>query len=160
MCNSHEWGKIVVLPTRRKLSWKKPDPPYGLVDVLANSVSDQLSCWLHQRVQRERQINYRNEANLLFLSRRAAVCFPLTCFPFSLSTVPECFLLDTYSLLLLINPYKLAQEKDLFMREEKSGAFIEWKCHRNGCRLAEEERDSVLPPNLFHSFETLPLKVD
>lgn len=58
----------VVLPMRRELSWKKQDPPYRLMDVLARALSDQLSCWLHQRVQREWQINYRNEANLLFLS--------------------------------------------------------------------------------------------
>lgn len=70
MSNSCERGRArtVVLPMRRELSWKKQDPPYRLMDVLARALSDQLSCWLHQRVQREWQINYRNEANLLFLS--------------------------------------------------------------------------------------------
>lgn len=70
MSNSYEWGRarIVVLPKRRELSWKKQDPPYRLMDVIASALSDQLSCWLHQRVKREWQINYRNEANLLFLS--------------------------------------------------------------------------------------------
>lgn len=50
--NSYEQGRarIVVLPMRRELSWKKRDPPYRLMDVLASALSDQLSCWLHQRV--------------------------------------------------------------------------------------------------------------
>lgn len=52
MSNSYEWGRarIVVLPMRRDFSWKKQDPPYRLMDVLASVLSDQLSCWLHQGV--------------------------------------------------------------------------------------------------------------
>lgn len=52
--------------------------------------------------------------------------FPLTRFPSFLSTALECVLFYIYSLLLLSNPYKLIQEKDLLcMGEVKSGAFIE-----------------------------------
>lgn len=118
-------ARIVVLPVRRELSWKKQDPPYRLMDVLASALSDQLSCWLHQRVQREWQINYRNEANLLFLSQRAAVCFPPARFPSFLSTALGCVLFYIYSLLLVINPYKLTQEKDLLcMREVKVESLL------------------------------------
>lgn len=99
---------------RRELSWKKQDLPYSLMDVLASTLSDQLSCWLYQGVQREWQINYRNEASLFFLSWRAAVwqlCVPLICllhFPFSagMSLVPcifFCFFLSIHTNLLKRN---------------------------------------------------------
>lgn len=52
--------------------------------------------------------------------------FPLAHFPSSLSTALECVLFYIYSPLLLINPYKLTQKKDLLrMGEVESEAFIE-----------------------------------
>lgn len=95
------------------------------MDVLASVLSDQLSCWLHHRVYREWQINYRNEARLPFLSWRAAVCLPAP--PF-LAMVPECVLFYIYSHFLLSNPYKCTQEKDVLRKGKvKNGAFIESK---------------------------------
>ena len=73
----------------------------------------------------------------------------------SVSTSLECILLYIYPLLLLINPYKLTQEKDLLcVGELGSGAVIEWKCHRNCCRRAERESGSIFPLNVFHSFHS------
>lgn len=148
------------MPTRRELSFKKQDPPYRLMDVLASMLSDLLSCWLHQRVQREWQINYTNEANLHFLSWRAAVwqlCVALSVSLLSLSLY-KAGMSPVLHLFLLprINPCKLTQGKELFcMGEVKSEAFIECKCHRNCSRLAKTicvKRGSALSFKLFQSY--------
>lgn len=142
----------------KRTQLKEKDPPYRLMTVLASVLSDQLSCWLHHRVKMEWQINYRSEANLLFLSQRAAVCFPSL-----LSLLQQCWNVSCSTSMLTVYSSiytNVLKRKYTVYGEGKNMSIYSGRMSQKLFQTSRKESGSVISVILFHRFKIVPLKVN